>query len=156
MFGSKQLSGTAPLPPGGDLMDPLLCGNSRYPDNNSYNPNYWSSSPGYSNNYNYYNSPPSNQNQYIQPPGPTMVLYPHLYSTVNQNQIHLHLHGSPEKLDQYLSSETFASLTPLRSGNELMPSSSSISEEVTTQLQDSDRKYEEPTTTDPASVWRPY
>lgn len=32
-----------------------------------------------------------------------MVLYPQLYSTVNQNQIHLHLHGPPpDKLEQYL------------------------------------------------------
>lgn len=35
---------------------------------------------------------------------PTMVLYPQLYSTVNQNQIHLHLHAtaSADKLEQYL------------------------------------------------------
>lgn len=34
---------------------------------------------------------------------PTMVLYPQLYSTVNQNQIHLHLHATTnsEKLEQY-------------------------------------------------------
>ncbi|XP_051156054.1 runt-related transcription factor 1-like isoform X2 [Leptopilina boulardi] len=44
----------------------------------NYNPNY----QGYYNNpgQNYINSTP-------------MVLYPQLYSTVNQNQIHLHLHG---------------------------------------------------------------
>lgn len=35
------------------------------------------------------------------PPPPPVVLYPQLYSTVNQNQIHLHLHSS-EKLEQYL------------------------------------------------------
>lgn len=46
----------------------------------NYNPNYQG----------YYNNPPT-QN-YISPP-PPMVLYPQLYSTVNQNQIHLHLHG---------------------------------------------------------------
>ncbi|XP_046753802.1 protein lozenge-like isoform X2 [Diprion similis] len=55
----------------------------------------WASSPAapvLSHNYNpnhqgYYN-PPQN---YINPP--PMVLYPQLYSTVNQNQIHVHLHG---------------------------------------------------------------
>ncbi|EZA61532.1 Histone-lysine N-methyltransferase SETMAR [Ooceraea biroi] len=44
----------------------------------NYNPNYQG----------YYNNPSQN---YISPP--PMVLYPQLYSTVNQNQIHLHLHG---------------------------------------------------------------
>lgn len=39
---------------------------------------------------------------------PTMVLYPQLYSTVNQNQIHLHLHATatPDKIEQYLGSAT--------------------------------------------------
>ncbi|XP_077260311.1 uncharacterized protein LOC143896353 isoform X2 [Temnothorax americanus] len=45
----------------------------------NYNPNYQG----------YYNNPGQN---YITGPAP-MVLYPQLYSTVNQNQIHLHLHG---------------------------------------------------------------
>lgn len=33
-----------------------------------------------------------------------MVLYPHLYSTVNQNQIHLHLHHSDlnKPVEQYV------------------------------------------------------
>ncbi|KOX79562.1 hypothetical protein WN51_02828 [Melipona quadrifasciata] len=44
----------------------------------NYNPNYQG----------YYNNPSQN---YISPA--PMVLYPQLYSTVNQNQIHLHLHG---------------------------------------------------------------
>ncbi|XP_012270246.1 protein lozenge isoform X2 [Orussus abietinus] len=44
----------------------------------NYNPNYQG----------YYNNPGQN---YISPA--PMVLYPQLYSTVNQNQIHLHLHG---------------------------------------------------------------
>lgn len=46
----------------------------------------------------------------VQPPAPpsqtTMVLYPQLYSTVNQNQIHLHLHGS-EKFMEYLGNPPF-------------------------------------------------
>lgn len=152
---SGKLSGSPTIPTNPDLTDPLLCGNSssRYPDN-SYYPNNWSSNPGYSNNYNYYNTPSNNQNQYIQPSGPTMVLYPHLYSTVNQNQIHLHLHGSPEKLDQYFNLETLSVSSAPRSGNEL-PTSSSI-EVGSGHLTEGDRKYEESTTADPASVWRPY
>lgn len=41
-------------------------------------------------------------------PGPqaAMVLYPHVYSTVNQNQIHLHLHSGAERIDQYLGTST--------------------------------------------------
>lgn len=34
---------------------------------------------------------------------PAMLIYPQVYSTVNQNQIHLHLHGS-DKIEQYLNS----------------------------------------------------
>lgn len=64
-------------------------------------------------NYGYngyqYACQPAAQPQYptpVQPPPPppaqpTMVLYPQLYSTVNQNQIHLHLHGT-EKFMEYL------------------------------------------------------
>lgn len=44
----------------------------------NYNPNYQGC----------YNNPGQN---YISPP--SMVLYPQLYSTFNQNQIHVHLHG---------------------------------------------------------------
>ncbi|KAH8356624.1 hypothetical protein KR084_004682 [Drosophila pseudotakahashii] len=41
------------------------------------------------------------------PPPPPVVLCPQLYSTVNQNQIHLHLHSS-EKLEQYLGTASGA------------------------------------------------
>lgn len=46
------------------------------------------------------------QSQYpsnAPPTAPTMLIYPQVYSTVNQNQIHLHLHGT-EKIEQYLQS----------------------------------------------------
>lgn len=33
---------------------------------------------------------------------PAMLIYPQVYSTVNQNQIHLHLHGT-DKIEQYLN-----------------------------------------------------
>lgn len=58
------------------------------------------------------------QTQYPPPPPPppppqsqtTMVLYPQLYSTVNQNQIHLHLHGSEKLVEQYLGSAVSSSV----------------------------------------------
>lgn len=44
-------------------------------------------------------------NPYLNPvpAPPPVVLYPHLYSTVNQNQIHLHLHHSDlnKPVEQY-------------------------------------------------------
>jgi RUNX transcription factor Lozenge len=55
--------------------------------------------------YQYSACQPAVQSQYTStapPPQPTMVLYPQLYSTVNQNQIHLHLHGSEKLVEQYL------------------------------------------------------
>ncbi|XP_023163228.2 protein lozenge [Drosophila hydei] len=54
-------------------------------------------------------------------PPPPVVLYPQLYSTVNQNQIHLHLHSS-EKLEQYLATDqqlTISSLASNRSSIEI-------------------------------------
>ncbi|KAL7744391.1 hypothetical protein ACLKA6_001779 [Drosophila palustris] len=54
-------------------------------------------------------------------PPPPVVLYPQLYSTVNQNQIHLHLHSS-EKLEQYLATDqqlTISSLAGNRSSIEI-------------------------------------
>ncbi|XP_056634553.1 runt-related transcription factor 3-like isoform X2 [Diorhabda sublineata] len=70
---------------------------TRYPDNNSYCPNNWSANPSAYNN-NYYNHT-YNQQQYLNPP--TMVVYPSLYSTVNQSQIHFHLHAPSDKFDPY-------------------------------------------------------
>lgn len=155
MFGGKQITST--VPPATDL-DPLLCGSPRYSDNNSYYPNNWSSNSGYSNNYNYYNSTPNNQNQYLNTGGTTMVLYPHLYSTVNQNQIHLHLHGSPDKIDHYFNHENLSNvLTPVRnSDNEIaIPSSSTVHESQDQKHEIGGMSHEQSPTTDP-SVWRPY
>ncbi|XP_047106000.1 forkhead box protein B2-like [Schistocerca piceifrons] len=63
------------------------------------------------NNYNYYGAAQPAPGPYLNPPPPaavaaaapppppppppppTMLVYPHLYSTVNQNQIHVHLHA---------------------------------------------------------------
>uniref|UniRef100_A0A336KDR2 CSON008731 protein n=1 Tax=Culicoides sonorensis TaxID=179676 RepID=A0A336KDR2_CULSO len=67
---------------------------------------------GYNNwsNYNFPQYAPCTQTQYMTPvphaPVPPVVVYPQVHSIVNQNQIHLHLHGaSTDKLDQFLGSE---------------------------------------------------
>ncbi|XP_045500369.1 protein lozenge-like [Colias croceus] len=72
--------------------------------------NYYNSWPGNSYNYQYNNinnNPACIQSHtpYINP-NPQMIL-PNLYSTVNQNQIHVHLHSSADKynLEQYIPSE---------------------------------------------------
>lgn len=84
----------APLTPWSNEMD-------QYNWSNSYNGYQYSCQPP---------PPPPTaatvaQTQY--PPNPnqastTMLLYPQLYSTVNQNQIHLHLHGTDKMVEQYL------------------------------------------------------
>lgn len=57
--------------------------------------------------------PPPAQPQYPPTAAPapghtTMVVYPQLYSTVNQNQIHLHLHGNERLVEQYLGGSSAA------------------------------------------------
>lgn len=63
--------------------------------------------PNSYNNYQYASCPTAAaQSQYptnAAATAPTMLIYPQVYSTVNQNQIHLHLHGT-EKIEQYLNS----------------------------------------------------
>ncbi|XP_031353422.1 runt-related transcription factor 3-like isoform X3 [Photinus pyralis] len=150
------ISGTSDL-------DPMLCGSPRYPDNNTYYPNNWGSNPTYPNNYNYYNTPNNNQQPYINSGTPTMVLYPHLYSTVNQNQIHLHLHGNGEKLE-YINTDSL-SLMPTRSSMDLEPASANsdvpTNQQMATQvpgqgqIEEAERG-EVQSVTDPSSVWRPY
>jgi RUNX transcription factor Lozenge len=65
------------------------------------------------NSYQYSCQPPPAQTQYpppTVPPGqPTMLLYPQVYSTVNQNQIHLHLHGTDKLVEQYLGGAAISS-----------------------------------------------
>lgn len=82
--------------------------------------------PNSYNNYQYGSCapppPPQPHHQYgahAAPPPATMVLYPHVYSTVNQNQIHLHLHGT-DKLEQYLgSTENALTISSARGGIEI-------------------------------------
>ncbi|KAL9880674.1 lozenge isoform 1-T1 [Glossina fuscipes fuscipes] len=85
--------------------------------NASY-PSYNNWSNGY-NNYQYGSCTP--QAQYSTHTAPTMVLYPQLYSTFNQNEIHLHLHGA-DKIEQYLGGDnalTISSLAGNRSSIEI-------------------------------------
>lgn len=83
----------------------------------------------YNYGYNSYQPYPcqSAQPQYPAPAPPvpaqtTMVLYPQLYSTVNQNQIHLHLHGSDKLVEQYLGNAT----TPMQSNDSFPLASSGV------------------------------
>lgn len=97
----------------------------------------------------------------------TMVLYPQLYSTVNQNQIHLHLHGSDKHLvEQYLGGSGAA----VQSDNSAFPVTSlgnhrsnglEISENaMIAQEDDNIKQHQEQAVVDheagDQSVWRPY
>lgn len=90
-----------------ELNSPASMPAQRY-DPNHYN--LWSTNSYNYNNYQYNNinnNPACIQSHapYINP-NPTMIL-PNLYSTVNQNQIHVHVHSSGDKynLDQCIPSE---------------------------------------------------
>ena len=79
-----------------------------HPHHNNY-PNYYTSTTSNpSGGSNPGPPPPQAPTQYLSntAPPPTMVLYPHLYSTVNQNQIHLHLHSSPTDIHGNIKSES--------------------------------------------------
>ncbi|XP_011297447.1 protein lozenge isoform X1 [Fopius arisanus] len=91
-------SSTLPLIPSKSSDSEIFPGSGPGGGTSGYHYGSWTSGPttpvpvpshNYNTNYQgYYNSPSQN---YISPT--PMVLYPQLYSTVNQNQIHLHLHG---------------------------------------------------------------
>lgn len=144
--------------------------------NSSY-PTYNNWSNGY-NNYQYptptaaaASIPPSSQTQYPATPqvphaAPAMLIYPQVYSTVNQNQIHLHLHGT-DKIEQYLNSnENGLSLNSARNSNtEIALSGSTENQNVIMENDETDghhHRTEHETTNreeescDPSSVWRPY
>ncbi|XP_028130537.1 runt-related transcription factor 3-like isoform X2 [Diabrotica virgifera virgifera] len=131
---------------------------SRYPDNNSYCPNNWpANSTAYNNNY--YNHS-YNQQQYLNTP--TMVVYPSLYSTVNQSQIHFHLHPPSDKLDPYknepyIKSEQYltdsAGLTNPQRVEAVQNSDVVHSHVDSLRIEDSERNAQ--SQNDP-SVWRPY
>ncbi|KAJ8922976.1 hypothetical protein NQ315_001524, partial [Exocentrus adspersus] len=123
----------------------------RYPDNNTYCPNNWGAN-AYPNN-NYYNSP-YNQQQYLN--HHPAIIYPQVYSTVNQNQIHFHLHATPsEKSDQYLGDGV--ALTPPQRVEAVQQQA--VAGEVaqvhdSLRLEESERAQSQQN--DPSSVWRPY
>lgn len=126
-------------------------------------------------NYGYngyqYSCPPPAQPQYPPTPGAptqaTMVLYPQLYSTVNQNQIHLHLHGSDKLVEQYLGGSAGTAIQP-DNNSFLVPSTGlhrsgglEISENAMIAQDDVDiKQHQEHSVIDhdagDQSVWRPY
>lgn len=138
----------------------------------------------YNYGYNTYQYPcqptvPPTQPPYSQPPPPptapsqtTMVLYPQLYSTVNQNQIHLHLHGSDKLVEQYLGGaasgmqppdNSFALSNPLlaNNNNTLNHNQRAIGGlELPMLPQSEELKHQEHTVVDQdvvdQNVWRPY
>lgn len=144
--------------------------------NSSY-PSYNNWSNGY-NNYQYANPAAAaatiqtpTQTQYPAAPqvphaAPAMLIYPQVYSTVNQNQIHLHLHGT-DKIEQYLSSnENSLSLSAARNAStEIGLSGSTENQNVIMENEESEghhHRNEHGTSNrdeevgDPSSVWRPY
>lgn len=83
---------------------------------------------------------------------PPVVLHPHLYSTVNQNQIHLHLHGSTEKLETLSLPPSCAEIGATQT------SSGDVTQNMQEEgpIEECDRAAQAQNVTDPSSVWRPY
>ncbi|KAL0275111.1 UNVERIFIED_CONTAM: hypothetical protein PYX00_003073 [Menopon gallinae] len=121
-----------------------------------------------SNNYqsypNYYNSTTSStpQTPYLNPP-PSVVLYPHLYSTVNQNQIHLHLHGEKTADSAQYGGEDLATTIVANSNNFTISSGTRSSIEIgivhnnqSGLLHEEDRYTHNDRHGGDPSVWRPY
>ncbi|CAH1115915.1 unnamed protein product [Phaedon cochleariae] len=80
-------------PPGAKPSDLDLLA-SRYPPDQAYPPNGWGGAYPPTNN-NYYHPSYGQSHQQYQSTAPhPVVVYPSLYSTVNQSQIHFHLHAS--------------------------------------------------------------
>lgn len=107
--------------------------------------------------------PPASQ---VPHSAPAMLIYPQVYSTVNQNQIHLHLHGT-DKIEQYLNSnENGLSLSSVRNtSSEIGLTGSTDNQNVIMENDENDAHHhrsEHETTSrdeevgDPSSVWRPY
>lgn len=140
-----------PFTPKTDLIESTIT--SRGYQDSPYYPNSWGTTyhPSTYNN-NCYNAPYNTQ--HYNTPAP--VVYPAIISTVNQNQIHFHLHHTPSEgtRNEYFLPE---SLSSEASRQDLVPTTSSeiIPEhEVSSSLQETSR--EENTAQDPNHVWRPY
>lgn len=132
----------------------------------------------YNNTYGYnsyqYPCQPTAQTQYPStavPPPPsqtTMLLYPQVYSTVNQNQIHLHLHaGSDRLVEQYLGGAAAVSgggggLVGNSTDSFPIVNSNCNNQRAISDIpmisQNDDIKHQEQTDQDTGdqSVWRPY
>lgn len=83
-----------------------------------------------------------------------MVFYPSLYSTVNQNQIHFHLHGGSEKIEPCLEQNTEQ---PLLSASRTVELPQIVNTEGVHLLESpEDQERTQAHNSDPASVWRPY
>ncbi|CAO1303028.1 unnamed protein product [Diamesa serratosioi] len=101
--------------------------------------------------------PPNHPNQ----ASTTMLLYPQLYSTVNQNQIHLHLHGTDKMVEQYLggggagSTENNNSFSLSNSQRNPAVEIEIGSTAATYQADDSMKNHHQPTEQE-IGVWRPY
>lgn len=149
---------------------------TKYNEIDALNPSY-SSYNNWSNGYNNYQyggpAPPAAtiqtpaQAQYpntaqVPHPAPTMLIYPQVYSTVNQNQIHLHLHGT-DKIEQYLNTnENGLTISSARNANaDIGLNDSTESQNVIMDGDDTDHHRNDATNRDeevgdPSSVWRPY
>lgn len=152
---------------------------AKFNDIDALNPSYssynnWSN--GY-NNYQYGSTPTAaiqtpTQTQYTSAPPPhttpTMLIYPQVYSTVNQNQIHLHLHGA-DKIEQYLTSNDNVSVNTAvarntnldigLSGNADNPNVIIEGDDTETHHHRSEHdtnNRNDQEVGDPSSVWRPY
>lgn len=82
---------------GSGTVTTLQSASHRYDTSYAGGGGYWgggctTSAPHNYNSYYSSGSPVPSQSYPPPPPPPPMVLYPSVYSTVNQNQIHLHLH----------------------------------------------------------------
>ncbi|CRL00736.1 CLUMA_CG013992, isoform A [Clunio marinus] len=124
------------------------------------------------NSYQYPCQPPA-QSQYPPTAAPptqaTMVLYPQVYSTVNQNQIHLHLHGSDKLVEQYLGgsgaalqteNSSFPVNTVATVGNHRSSGLELTENAMIAQDDESIKQHQEHSVVDheatDQSVWRPY
>ncbi|KAH1026181.1 hypothetical protein HUJ05_010739 [Dendroctonus ponderosae] len=136
-----------------DLLESTIT--SRSYQDTPYCPNSWTTPyhPTTCNN-NYYNNTAYNA-QHFNTPSPAVV-YPAIISTVNQNQIHFHLHptASDVSRSEYFLPDSVSSEIPRV---DLVPTTVrevATAHGVTASMQEGAR--EENAVQDPSNVWRPY
>ncbi|KAL1494326.1 hypothetical protein ABEB36_009941 [Hypothenemus hampei] len=142
-----------PPPPFPVAKTDLMETTSRGYQDSPYCPNSWGTSFPACNN-NYYNNPYNSQ--HFNTPAPAMV-YPAIISTVNQNQIHFHLHPTATPGDIVGSrNEYFMSDNTIgESRVDMVPSAVTEADHagVSSTMEEASR--EESSVQDP-NVWRPY